>query len=148
MAKPPHPRMSDAMQMWERSFPGAMEQAGQVRAALRPELEDCPAADEVVLLLSELSTNAVAHSSSGSSGGKFTVRFQHFPGRYIRGEVEDEGSGWGGSLRDSARDASGLFLVINFASAYGVDHETNGHRVVWFCISCALGDNGGRGVTP
>jgi two-component sensor histidine kinase len=114
-----------------------MEQAGQVRAALRPELEDCPAADEVILLLSELSTNAVAHSSSGRPDGKFTVRFQHFPGRYIWGEVEDEGSGWDGSLRDSARDASGLFLVINFASAYGVDRETNGHRVVWFRIAYA-----------
>lgn len=79
MAKLPHPRMSDAMQMWERSFPGAMEQAGQVRAALRPELEDCPAADEVVLLLSELSTNAVAHSSSGSSGGKSLSGFSTFP---------------------------------------------------------------------
>jgi hypothetical protein len=145
MAEPSHPGMGDAGQMWEQAFPGAVKQAGQVRAALRPVLGDCPVADEAVLLLSELSANAVAHSASGSPGGKFTVRLQHVPGQYVRGEVEDEGSGWDGSLRDSARDASGLLLVIKLASACGVDCGADGHRLVWFRIDYAAGDHSGAG---
>lgn len=145
MAKSPYSGTPDAVHVWEQTFPGAIEQAGQVRAALRPELRDCPIADEVVLLFSELSANAVAHSASGNPGGKFTVRLQHFPGQYIWGEVEDDGSDWDGKLRDSAREASGLFLVIKLASACGVDRGTNGHRVAWFRIDYTAGDNGDLG---
>lgn len=145
LAEPSRSGMPDAGQMWEQAFPGAVEQAGQVRAALRPILRDCPVADEVVLLASELSANAVAHSASGGPGGKFTVRLQHAPGQYVRGEVEDEGSGWEGSLRDSARDASGLLLVMEFASACGVDRGPDGHQVVWFRVDYASGDHRSAG---
>jgi anti-sigma regulatory factor (Ser/Thr protein kinase) len=141
MSKPPQPDAFHTGQKWEQAFSGAVEQVAQVRTALRPVLGICSKADEVVLLVSELSANAVAHSASGSPGGKFTVRLQHFPGLYIWGEVEDEGSGWDGGLWDSARDASGLFLVIKLASACGVDRETNGHRVVWFRIDYGTGDH-------
>ena len=79
--------------MWEQTFPGTTEQVRHVRAALRPLLRDCPVADDVVLLVSELSANAITHSASGKPGGKFTVRLQHFRGEYVWGEVEDDGSG-------------------------------------------------------
>jgi len=118
--------------MWEQTFPGTADQIGRVRAALRPLLRDCPIADDIILLLSELCANAVAHSASGKPGGKFTVRLQHFRGEYVRGEVEDEGSHWDGNLWDSARDASGLFLVVKLASACGVAHGAEWNRVVWF----------------
>ena len=112
MTEPWRPGADGAGLVWEQVFPGVVEQAGQVRAALRSVLAGCPVIDEVVLVASELSTNAVAHSVSGGSGGKFTVRLRHVRGRYVWGAVEDEGSGWDGCLRDSSRDASGLFLVI------------------------------------
>jgi SAM-dependent methyltransferase len=72
--------------MWEQVFPGGLDQLGQVRAALRPLLSDCPVADDIILLLSELCANACAHSASGRPGGKFTVRLQHFPGEYVWGK--------------------------------------------------------------
>jgi anti-sigma regulatory factor (Ser/Thr protein kinase) len=146
MAEPRHLGTPNIGQMWEQAFPGVMEQAGQVRGALRSELRDCPVADETVLLLSELSANAIAHSASGNPGGEFTVRLQHFAGQYVGGEVEDEGSDWDGCLQDSARNASGLFLIVKLASAYGANRRTNGHRVVWFRLDYTAGD--GRGLVP
>jgi hypothetical protein len=39
---------------WEQAFPCRDEQVRHVRAALRPLLSDCPIADDVVLVMSEL----------------------------------------------------------------------------------------------
>jgi hypothetical protein len=51
----------------------------------------------------------------------------------VLGEVEDDGSSWDGNLGASARDSSGLFLVLKFASACGVVLGAASSRVVWFC---------------
>ena len=53
------PRHPDGGWLWERAFPGATDQARQVRAAVRSLLEGCDAQETVVHLLSELSANAV-----------------------------------------------------------------------------------------
>ena len=39
---------------WEQTYPGRDQQVRHVRAALRPLLGDCPIADDVVLVMSEL----------------------------------------------------------------------------------------------
>lgn len=41
---------------WGHAYPGRDEQVRHVRAALRPLLGDCPIADDVVLVMSELSS--------------------------------------------------------------------------------------------
>lgn len=128
--------------MWEQTFPGTAEQIRHVRAALRPLLSDCPMADDVILVVSELSANAVAHSASGKPGGKFIVRLQHFRGQYVWGEVEDDGSRWDGSLQDSARNASGLYFVLHLVSECGVAYGTERNRVVWFRKRYPAGDQG------
>jgi hypothetical protein len=40
---------------WEQTYPGCDQQVRHVRAALRPLLGDCPIADDVGLIMSELS---------------------------------------------------------------------------------------------
>jgi Histidine kinase-like ATPase domain len=143
----PLPRAAayDPERRWERAFTGTTEQIRHVRAALRPLLADCPVADDIILLVSELSANAVAHSKSREPGGQFTVRLQHVRDEYVCGEVEDEGSDWDGNLPDSARKASGLFIVLNLASACGVTHGLRRNRVVWFRKDHpATGDQDGR----
>jgi anti-sigma regulatory factor (Ser/Thr protein kinase) len=122
----------DAGWAWEQAFPGTLEQVRRVRGAVRPLLQDCPGADDLVLMVSELSANAIAHSRSSRPGGKFTVRLRHLPCYCVLGEVEDEGSAWDGDLAASARDSSGLFLVLKFASACGVSPGTANGHVVWF----------------
>ncbi len=130
-----HARSHDPRRAWQQTYPGTEEQVGHVRAALRPLLRDCPLADDVVLAMSELAANAVRHSGSGEQGGTFTARLQHVPGAYVLGQVEDAGSSWGGDLEGSARDHSGLFVVLNIAATCGV--TGNGcKRVVWFCMCC------------
>ena len=123
--------------LWEQAFPGVADQVSHVRSAVRALLDGCPAADDVVQLLSEMSANAVAHSRSGLRGGKFIVRLQHAPGDCVSGEVEDAGSEeWDGDLAASAREQSGLFIVMALASACGVADQPGCHRAVWFCIPC------------
>ena len=82
-------------------------------------------------LLSELCANAVLHSDSGKTGGTFTVRAQHAVHRYVRGEVEDQGSDWPGDLTVSATRPHGLYLLLNLASARGIEQIGRIH-VVWF----------------
>ena len=122
--------------MWNRAFPGAVDEVRHVRSAVRALLDGCPAADDVVHVLSELSANAVAHSQSGTPGGKFIVRLQHSPGDCVWGEVEDEGSSWDGDLTASARDRSGLFIVLKLTSACAVADGPAHHRLVRFRIQC------------
>ncbi len=118
---------------WEQTYPGREDQVGHVRAALLPLLGDCPIADDVVLVMSELAANAVRHSASREHGGTFTARLLHLPGHFVLGEIEDGGSSWDGDLEGSARDASGLFVVLTLASACGVTVD-GCKRVVWFRI--------------
>jgi hypothetical protein len=124
---------------WEHTYPGSEDQLAQVRAALRPLLRDCPIADEVLLIMHELAANAVRHSRSRHVGGTFTARLLNVPGEYVLGEVGDGGSDWDGDLRGSARDASGLFLVLNLASACGVSGDRR-KRVVWFRMRYTCGN--------
>ncbi|MGH3192670.1 MAG: ATP-binding protein [Streptosporangiaceae bacterium] len=123
--------------LWERTFPGATDQVRQVRAAVRSLMDGCDAQETVVHLLSELSANAVVHSRSGRASGEFIVRLQHAPCRCVWAEVEDAGSEeWGGDLAASARERSGLFIVMALASACGVAARPGGCRAVWFRIPC------------
>jgi hypothetical protein len=121
---------------WEQAFPGAADQVRHVRAAARALLDGCSAEETVVHLLSELSANAVVHSRTGRPGGEFIVRLQHARD-CVWGEVEDAGSEeWDGDLTASAREQSGLFIVMALAAACGVAGRPRRHRAVWFCIPC------------
>jgi hypothetical protein len=54
------------------TYPGCPDQVRHVRHAVARYLAGCPAADEAVLVVSELAANAVVHSAS--RGAFFTVR--------------------------------------------------------------------------
>jgi serine/threonine-protein kinase RsbW len=124
-----HTLPASLQRSWEQSYPGTAGQLRHVRSALRQFLGSCPVADDAVSLLSELAANAVLHSDSGNSGGTFTVRAQHADG-YVRCEVEDQGSDWHGELSAATRP-HGLFLLLNLASACGVERFSRAH-LVWF----------------
>ena len=108
--------------------------AGQVRAARRflaGVLGGCPAADDVLLCVSELATNAVLHSRSGRPGGRFTVSATVQAGS-VRVAVSDEGGPW--HERDGdGQGGRGLLIVGELASRWGRD-EGGAGRTVWFEI--------------
>lgn len=74
---------------FERDYPGTISQAQHVRADLAKLTADCPATDDVILLASELATNAILHSRSGHPDRTFTVRATLYPGDYAWIEVID-----------------------------------------------------------
>lgn len=78
---------------WARDFPGTPEQAGKARRFLAAVLDNGPAADDAILCLSELASNACLHSRSRRPGGRFTVRAR-LNAKELRVEVRDEGGPW------------------------------------------------------
>lgn len=132
---------------WEQAFPGTASQPRQVRAALRPVLRGCPAADDVVLVVSELAANAIAHSDSGQPGGSFTVRLFLRPGQ-VHAEVCDQGSSWDGDLASSARHPHGLYLVAALAFACGTAPGPGRSRRVWARIDYPIPAPPGHPALP
>ena len=76
---------------FERDYPGTADQAQHVRADLAKVAAACPVADDLVLLASELATNAILHSRSGHPARTFAVRATLYPGDYAWVEVIDQG---------------------------------------------------------
>jgi serine/threonine-protein kinase RsbW len=111
------------------TYRGRPEHVRQVRADARGLLAGCPAADEVILCLSELATNAVLHSNSRRPGGTFTVRIGSRPGADVRIEVEDDGGPWLAPAPDPG-SGRGLDIIGALAAEWGVAASPAG-RTVW-----------------
>lgn len=115
-----------------RVFPGEAGQIREVRAFVAGTLGRSPAAEEAVLLASELAANAVVHTASGD-GGTFTVLLRE-DGGTVMVEVHDDGSETSpeaapaGAPGESGR---GLCLVDALAERWGHRGGREG-RVVWF----------------
>jgi hypothetical protein len=116
-----------------RSFPGRREHVRQARAFITAFLDGCPAANDAVLLASEIAANAVAHSASGRPGGTFTLRARVDGDGCLHAEVEDQGSGWDGNL-GTAEAPHGLFLLRALSAACGTRRGEQGW-VTWFALA-------------
>lgn len=114
------------------AFAGTPEEIRNVRDFIGRLLDGCPVADGVILLGSELATNAVLHSASGAGGTFFvSVLVEH---GWIRVEVHDLGSATAPTVRKPAQLAesgAGLRVVETIANRWGFYDEPTG-RVVWF----------------
>jgi hypothetical protein len=115
-----------------RVFAGSPHQVRHVRDFVGRAVAGCPVAGDVVLLASEVATNAIVHTASGA-GGSFTVAVCQ-SGSRVRVEVLD-----GGSAKSPVAHApgcpgesgSGLVLVGEIAARWGHSGGQHG-RVVWF----------------
>jgi anti-sigma regulatory factor (Ser/Thr protein kinase) len=120
---------------FEKDYPGTADQAKHVRADLARVAGDCPVLDELVLLASELVTNAILHSRSGHPTGTFTVRATLCPGHHVWVEVTDHGGKW---TADRADDEQGRGLTIVAAVAgdsnWGFDGDA-ASRTAWFRLN-------------
>jgi hypothetical protein len=84
------PQATELVPSYQRTFPGRADQLSQVRREIAGYLEDCPIADDIVLI-AELAANAILHTRS--RGSTFTVSCQ-LSLRAARIEVEDLGGPW------------------------------------------------------
>ncbi len=118
-----------------RVFPGSPDQVRQARNFVARVLAGFPAADDALLLASELVTNAIMHTASGA-GGTFTITASRYGNRaWIA--VRDGGGDKAPVIRPVSRDREsgfGLGLVDKLADRWGYDGDERG-RVVWFEVS-------------
>jgi two-component sensor histidine kinase len=113
------------------SYPGRADQIRHVRRDLAKLLGDCPAADEIILCASELTANAVQHSSSRRPGGTFTLRVEVSRGDHVRIAVDDDGGSWAGTV-SSPDCGRGLAIVAGLAADWGVAAQPGrARRTVW-----------------
>jgi anti-sigma regulatory factor (Ser/Thr protein kinase) len=73
-----------------RTFRGAPEELGSARAWLRKLLGGHPCADDAELILSELATNALRHTTSGAQTGSFLVTLTRADGLDIVTALADD----------------------------------------------------------
>lgn len=125
------PRAPEAI-TFDKPYPGTTDQVRKVRADLAAVLGNCQAADDLILLASELAANAILHSRSGHPDRTFTVRVTLYPGDYAWAEVVDQGGTWAEDERDNEH-GRGLMLVAAVAGDgnWGIDGDAVS-RVAWF----------------
>ncbi|MEW2345873.1 MULTISPECIES: ATP-binding protein [Streptomyces] len=117
---------------WCRAFPGLAEEVTHARHFVASLLAERGPVDDAVLIVSELATNAVRHSLSGSAGGWFLV-IVGFGHDLIRLEVVDQGGPHVPHLCDVTNQEEGgrgLLLIAACAKDWGVKDWPDG-RSVW-----------------
>jgi serine/threonine-protein kinase RsbW len=130
------PALSPRAAWWTRHFRGGADQVLEVRHWLEDLLPGGAARADVVLLASELCTNAIVHSRSGEAGGQFSVDIDWTP-TLVKVVVGDQGSAKAPALAGPAGDGAplgesgrGLLLVDDMADDWGTASRPN-RRWVW-----------------
>ncbi len=114
------------------TFPGLPAIVPSARRFVRGILAESPRAGDMELITSELASNAILHTPSGSSGGEFTLTVRTAPG-WARVEVADSGAGQWSAPRDGSDDEEygrGLAIVAALADKLGHDIRASG-QTVW-----------------
>jgi serine/threonine-protein kinase RsbW len=120
---------ASAVRSW-RVFPGKADQLRVVRRWLTDLLPPCEPLDDVILVASELGSNAVRHTASGQ-GGKFAVEIA-WAADVVRVAVADEGGPSEPRIVEAADDEGGrgLLAVREVSAGTGFAGDGNG-RLVW-----------------
>jgi anti-sigma regulatory factor (Ser/Thr protein kinase) len=113
-----------------RAFTAQPLQVAHARRFVGGVLTGLSAADDVVLCVSELASNAVLHSSSREPGGQFIVRVWTSVGGWIRAEVEDRGGPWAPDPNQDEERGRGLLIVAKLATRWGIIGSHAG-RMAW-----------------
>ena len=130
--------MAGAAVLGSLAIPGRPERVRDARAFTARILASLGAdADTAVLLTSELVTNAVRHTRSGTAGGTVNLVILDEPAG-VRVEVADEGSDacapvvkWDAF----ASDGHGLMLVQTLAAEWGYLRSGGNGTTVWFRLA-------------
>ena len=115
-------------------FDGVPESVGQARGFVRLVLDGHDLLGEAELVVSELSTNALAHTVTGRPGGRFTVELEACPGRVWAAVTDQGGHGEpavpaGDPASPALESGRGLFLVEALSAKWGTEPAGPGRRV-------------------
>jgi anti-sigma regulatory factor (Ser/Thr protein kinase) len=118
-------------------LPGVPESVAAARELARELLGDSPAAATVMLLVSELVTNAIVHSRSGEPGGTVTVALCPTAGAVLI-QVRDDGGAsqprLAATADGQAEHGYGLLLVDTLADNWATISSPDG-RLTWCKVS-------------
>jgi anti-sigma regulatory factor (Ser/Thr protein kinase) len=121
------------------TIPGRPEQVSGARAFITRTLAGIPGVDSdaATLLTSELVTNAIKHTHSGTPGGTVTVVVIGVPDGVLV-EVVDDGSPGTPIVKSDLYTAEGhgMFLVQELAAQWGYLRDPAG-TTVWFRLTTA-----------
>jgi serine/threonine-protein kinase RsbW len=117
---------------WARTYRGTAASVPEARRFVGELLAGCPARETLMLCVSELCANAIAHTGSGR-GGVFTVEVDRPRDGVARVAVTDDGGTSlpsAGSLDLMAEGGRGLAMVAACTSRWGFSDSFAG-RTVW-----------------
>jgi hypothetical protein len=134
---PPRVMTLDPDRTWSREYPGTPDQIARARAFLASVLDGCPAAEDAILLMSEIAANAVQHSHSGRQGGRFTIRADARAGDGVLVQVEDQGGPWQPVRARTDGRGHGLDIVTALADDWGRHGDPVTGWTVWFRLAWA-----------
>jgi hypothetical protein len=117
---------------YQRTYPGHPAQVAQVRRDLARHLVGCPAADDAVLIASELAANAIVHGHA--AGRSFTIRCHAAPGQ-LRIEAEDPGGPWRHRQRGDRPHGLDIIAALTDPDRWGTQTAATGGRIVWAQLS-------------
>jgi serine/threonine-protein kinase RsbW len=123
-----------------RVFPGTSEQVAVARHFVARVLDGCPAADDAVLCVSELASNAIRHTRTGCRGKFQVIIWRGLSSVCVA--VLDEGSDSAPALAvcapsGLAESGHGLLTVESLAAWWGHRPYRDGAiqgTAVWFCL--------------
>jgi hypothetical protein len=119
--------------IWQGTFPGVEDQPRRVRAELAVVLRAHPDLDEILLVASELCTNAVVHTRSRRQGGTFSVEVTAIGEESLMIAVTDAGAPTVPRVRapkPTETHFRGLQVVDSLSLAHGDYGDAEG-RTVW-----------------
>ena len=119
---------AQAATQYQRTFHGRADQVAQVRREMAAHLGGCPAADDAVLIASELAANAATHSAS--AGEFFTLRCEAYPD-YLWIECEDLGGPWHCQPPDDRPHGLDIIEALTGPDNWGTKTTSDGDRIVW-----------------
>ncbi len=128
--EPEHPDAPGTMTVpgYTATFCGRAEEAARVRREIADYLDNCPAADDMVLIASELAANTIMHTRS--RGASFRVRCQ-LSTQAARIEVEDMGGPWRPRLPGDRPHGLDIIAALTGPDGWGTQPVENGGRIVW-----------------
>ncbi|GAB3439286.1 hypothetical protein GCM10027570_03400 [Streptomonospora sediminis] len=122
-----------------RWFPGSRSSVREVRRFIANRLQDCPATDDAVLVASELATNAIQHTESGTWTTGFLVMLEHTDDEGVLITVHDAGATtctpYIAEFNPDTGNGRGLSLVNAVAKSWG-SQGGPAERMTWCSVQC------------
>lgn len=120
------------VRVWGLTCPGSPEEVGRARRWTRDILRGCPRADDVALIASELVTNAITHTASGSHAGTFHIALARSEHTVAITVIDTGGTRNEPRISQAGQDAThgrGLGMVATLATTLQVHGDHHGRTI-------------------